>query len=263
MRTGKGRSFCLDEDALKQADESRKTGKGLVGGDISRQPERKRGLATHLQAGELREGLTRLPELRRFPESDEEREDAETFIAHRPLEVEIGFGGGQFILGRAEAHPDTHFIGFEIRRNLCIPTVKSIVERELDNIRIVYEDMRQSLPHFCADDSLQRCSVFFPDPWWKKRHVKRRILVPSFLDMMAQKLHLGGILHIKTDVMPYAEEVAKLFEGDTRYRRDTTGELDAHFEGDLPTEREAFCTRKELPFADFRFVLEAREKEEG
>lgn len=257
MRTGKGRTFSLDEKALKEADESLKTGKGLVGGDLTRQPERMRGLQAYLDPSKLKEGLERLPELRRFPQSDEEKEEAQAYVAHRPLEVEIGFGGGQFILGRAAANPDTHFIGFEIRRGLCIPVVQSIVQQDLSNLRIVYEDMRQSLPAFCADDSLQRCSVFFPDPWWKKRHIKRRILVPSFLDLMAQKLHIGGILHIKTDVMPYAEAVEALFEGDTRYERDH-GDLDVLFENDLPTEREAFCAKKGLPFADFRFVLKHR-----
>lgn len=254
MRTGKGRTFSDHEAALRQAEAAPKAGKGIIGGDLSRQPERRRGLRAHLDPASLREGLTELPEIRRFHESDEERDATTAYLAHRPLEIEIGFGGGQFLLERASRHPDVHFVGCEIRRHLCVSAVERIVARELENVRIIYEDMRQNLPILFADQSLRRCSVFFPDPWWKKRHVKRRILVPAFLDLMHQKLAEDGVLHIKTDVMPYAEAIEALFDDDPRYVR-RGEELDHLFAGDLPTEREAFCQRKGLPFAEFRYTL--------
>lgn len=253
MRTGKGRTFSQDKQALKQADTSRETGRGIVGGDVTRVPGREKGLQAYLDPETIEPGLKRLPELRRLIQDPDEIADNEAFLAHRPLEIEIGYGGGQFLLGRAEAHPETHFIGFEIRRHLCVSMVKRIVEKKLSNIKIIYEDVRRCLPDLVADGSLQRCSVFFPDPWWKKRHVKRRIVVPSFLDLMAEKLQPGGILHIKTDVMPYAEQVEQVFEGEERFERQFAS-LDEHFEGDLPTEREAFCQERGLPWADFRYV---------
>lgn len=251
MRTGKERKFALDDNAKQSSEELRSKGKGLVGGDIERIPHVRKGLAPFINFP-----LTRPVELRRFPEDEAEVEEAQSYLAYRPLEVEVGFGGGNFLLQRAINNPEVHFVGFEIRRNLCLSVVKRIESNNLTNLRVIYEDVRQSMDELFADQSIRRCSVFFPDPWWKKRHVKRRVLTPFFLDLMEKKLVPNGMLHIKTDVMPYADVVEELFAEDKRYQLDD-GTYDWLFENDFPTEREEFCAEKDIPFREFRYVLKS------
>lgn len=249
MRTGKERDFALDDNAKKSSKELKEKGKGLVGGDIERIPHPRKGLAPFLKFP-----VTRPIELRRFPESDEEIAEAQSYLSHRPIDVEVGFGGGNFILQRAIQNPEVTHVGFEIRRNLCLSLVKRIESNNANNLRVIYEDVRQSMDELFEDQSIRRCSVFFPDPWWKKRHVKRRVLTPFFLDLMEKKLVPNGMLHIKTDVMPYADVVEEMFAEDSRYQLDD-GTYDYLFEGDFPTEREVFCAEKEIPWRDFRYVL--------
>lgn len=249
MRTGKNRKFARDEDAQQSSKDLAERGKGLYGGDIERVPGLRKGITPKL------EWEPSIPiEIRRFPDTEEEQAEGQAYLAHRPLEVEVGFGGGNFLVSKAKQHPETHFVGFEIKRGLCAGAAHQIETQKINNLRIIYEDVRQSMDALFADHSIRRCSVFFPDPWWKKKHVKRRVLTPFFLDLMEQKLEPNGILHIKTDVMPYAEAVEELFASDPRYRLDD-GTYAHYFEDDQPTEREAFCLKKDIPFADFRFVL--------
>ncbi len=247
MRTGKERTFVIDETELERTERKRREGRGLVGGDIDRIPHKRRGLAPHLDFDDV-------PEVRRACEDPQKLREQEAFLAHRPLDVEIGFGGGDFIFHQALNQPDTHFLGFEIRRHLCLSLAKKIHKHQLKNLRICYEDVRQAMPQLLEDHSIRRCSIFFPDPWWKKKHIKRRLLAPSFLDLMSQKLMKNGILHIKTDVLEYGELIQKLLDADERFEK-APAETDSLFENDHPTEREAFCIEKGLPFVEFRYIL--------
>lgn len=251
MRTGEDKTFAIDQDPDRSAKELAVKGKGLVGGDIERMPHLRQGLAPYLDFQP-----TFPLEMRHFPQSEAEHREQHAFLHHRPLEIEIGFAGGQFILNRARQHPEVHCVAFEIRRHYCLDLARIIHQEKLTNLRVTYEDVRQSLGVWFADGSIRRCSVFFPDPWWKKRHIKRRILTPFFLDLMAHKLEPNGVLHIKTDVEPYAEVIRDLFTQDARYHQDD-GTHDALFAGDLPTEREAYCLAHSIPFTEFRWVKQA------
>jgi tRNA (guanine-N7-)-methyltransferase len=245
MRTGQHRKFTVDLD-VQRIEEDLQEGRGLVGGDLERIPEGRRGLRPHLD-------LDTPVEIRRFPETEAENTDNEAFLQHRPIEIEIGFGGGDFIFQRAISQPDIHFLGFEIRRVFCTSLARRIHKAKLSNLRIIYEDVRQSLPDLLPDHSIRRCSIFFPDPWWKRRHIKRRILIPSFLDLILRKLQPNGILQIKTDVMPYAEQIRELFALDSRFIKDD-GSLTEVLADEPHTERETFCLAHGIDYAEFRFI---------
>lgn len=248
MRTGKERTFAIDQDQQKSSQELAEKGKGLVGGDIERIPHLRQGLSPYLKF------KPEYPlEIRHFPETEQEREEQQLFLHHRPLDVEVGFAGGHFMLHHARNHPDTHCVAFEIRRHYCLDLATAVHHEKLHNLRVVYEDVRQALSDWFADGSIRRCCVFFPDPWWKKRHLKRRVLTPFFLDLMAQKLQHHGILHIKTDVLPYAEVIRDMVAQDPRYHEDD-GTYQSLFAQDQPTEREAYCLEHNIPFAEFRWI---------
>ena len=243
MRTGKEKTFCMDDDKLNLAPSDLERGKGLYGGDLDRSPHPHRGITPYVS-------FRPVPEIRRLVESDEEAADQAAFLSKQPMEIEIGFGKGNFLRHRAARFPEKHFVGFEIHRSLCLWMAERIQRRGLTNLRLCFEDCRQSLPALLSEGSVDRAFVFFPDPWWKRRHVKRRLLSPPFLDLLYPYLAPHAVLSIKTDVMPYADYIEQLFAEDPRFL--LRSELEAQIFDDFsPTEREAFCLREGIPFRTF------------
>lgn len=122
-----------------------------------------------------------------------------------PLILEIGFGMGDSLLAMAERCPEQNFIGIEVH----VPGVGRLVneasKRGLHNLRVFCADAIDVLTDCIPDNSLTRLQLYFPDPWHKSRHHKRRIVQPAFLDLVAHKLKDGGVLHMATDWEPYAE----------------------------------------------------------
>lgn len=140
--------------------------------------------------------------------------------------VEIGFGMGDSLLEMAEQNPAQNFIGIEVH----VPGVGRLMsearKRNVQNLRIFCADALDVLRDCIADNSLTRVQLYFPDPWHKSRHHKRRIVQSEFVALVAQKLTAGGVLHMATDWEPYAEvmlEVAsahsqlKNLAGDSQY----------------------------------------------
>jgi tRNA (guanine-N7-)-methyltransferase len=133
-----------------------------------------------------------------------------------PLELEIGFGRGAFLLGRAAAAPEVRIVGLEIKAKWAYLVEERRKARGLPNARAYGEDVREALPRLGPDGVLGRAYVFFPDPWWKKRHAKRRVLDPALLDGLARLLRGSaagappGELFVQTDVEERAEEVVAL-----------------------------------------------------
>lgn len=127
------------------------------------------------------------------------------FGREAPLTVEIGFGMGQTLVQMAEAAPERDFIGIEIHRpgvaQLCFDTGT----RGLRNLRCYSEDAVQVLEQAIADGSVDTLQLFFPDPWQKARHHKRRFVRPDLIALVRQKLRVGGRFHMATDWQPYAE----------------------------------------------------------
>ncbi len=124
--------------------------------------------------------------------------------------LEIGFGMGQSLLAMAEAQPEMNFLGVEVHRPGVGKLLHGIEERALSNIRVLCHDAVEVLERGLAPASLHRVNIYFPDPWHKKRHHKRRLIQPPFADLVASRLHRGGVLHLATDWQPYAEHMLEV-----------------------------------------------------
>ncbi len=126
------------------------------------------------------------------------------FGRHAPTVLEIGFGMGETTAKIAAARPDTNFLGIEVHGPGVGALCKLVAEQELANVRIMQHDAVEVLRDMIADGALAGVHVFFPDPWRKARHHKRRIIQADFVALVAQKLAPGGYLHCATDWEEYA-----------------------------------------------------------
>lgn len=140
-----------------------------------------------------------------------------------PTVVEIGFGMGAATAQIAAAHPDTNFIGIEVHEAGVGALLKLIGEQHLANVRIVQHDAVDVLEHMIAPDSLAGVHVFFPDPWPKKRHHKRRLIQPPFVALVASRLAPGAYLHCATDWQPYAEQMLAVLSAEPLLANATAG----------------------------------------
>lgn len=123
----------------------------------------------------------------------------------RPTVIEIGFGMGKATALIAQQHPDINYIGIEVHKPGVGKLLGEIRERGLTNLRIVEHDAMEVLADQIADESVAAFHIFFPDPWQKKRHCKRRLIQRPRTDLLARKLIPGGYLYFVTDWLPYAE----------------------------------------------------------
>ncbi len=134
----------------------------------------------------------------------------EVFGNDQPVELEVGFGKGLFLLTAAQARPHVNFAGVEIVRKYQLFTETRLAKRGLRNVRVACADVRLFLPACVATASLQAVHIYFPDPWWKKRHHKRRVFTAEFVRECSRVLRPGGQLHAVTDVAEYAQVMAEL-----------------------------------------------------
>lgn len=130
-----------------------------------------------------------------------------TFGNDQPVVLEIGFGMGASLFAMAQAHPELNFIGVEVHRPGVGALLAMAGEAELNNLRVYCCDANEVIDQCLADQSLHRIQVYFPDPWHKKRHHKRRLIQTAFVNRMVPKLSLGGVLHLATDWEHYAEHM--------------------------------------------------------
>ncbi len=124
-----------------------------------------------------------------------------------PVVLEIGFGMGASLVAMAAAAPDSNFIGIEVHKPGVGRLLHSMVDEGVDNIRVYCHDAVEVLRDCIADASLDTVQIFFPDPWHKKRHHKRRLIQPDFVTHLTGKLKPGGTLHLATDWENYAEQM--------------------------------------------------------
>ncbi len=124
-----------------------------------------------------------------------------------PTIVEIGFGMGHTTADIAAALREKNFIGIEVHTPGVGSLLKMADERALDNLRIVQHDAVEVLRYMIANNSLAGLHIFFPDPWPKKRHHKRRLIQAGFVDLLTQKLRPDGIIHLATDWHEYADQM--------------------------------------------------------
>lgn len=132
---------------------------------------------------------------------------AAVFGRSAPLVVEIGFGMGQATAVIAAQRPDTDFIGIEVHAPGVGALLQRIDQASLGNLRLVQHDAVAVLEHMIAPASLAGIQLFFPDPWHKKKHHKRRLIQAPFVALLASRLAPGGRLHCATDWQPYAEQM--------------------------------------------------------
>lgn len=128
---------------------------------------------------------------------------ADVFGDDRPVELEIGPGKGLFLANAAAARPDRNFVGVELARKYAGKAAERIAGRALANVRVVAGDARRFLGEFVPPRSLAAVHIYFPDPWWKKRHRKRRVFCEPFVADVARALVPGGDFHLATDVEEY------------------------------------------------------------
>ena len=145
-------------------------------------------------------------------------ETAQTFGRAGPLVLEIGFGMGQSLVAMAQAEPEKNFIGIEVHRPGVGKLLHGMAERGVDNIRVYNDDAVEVLHHCLPDASLARVQIYFPDPWHKKKHHKRRLIQPEFLQLLRAKLQPGGVLHVATDWQDYAEHILQALSAAEGYR---------------------------------------------
>jgi len=129
------------------------------------------------------------------------------FGRRAPRCLEIGFGAGEVIGALAKAHPETDHIGIEVHRAGVGRLLMHAQEEALKNLRIICHDAAEVLRSSIADESFDSILIFFPDPWHKKRHHKRRLIDTAFMDLLAAKLKAGGVLRLATDWQAYAEQM--------------------------------------------------------
>ncbi len=133
-----------------------------------------------------------------------------------PRILEIGFGMGAATAHIAAAHPENDYLGVEVHTPGVGALMRLLEADNLDNVRIIQHDAVEVLNHMIAPDSLDGVHIYFPDPWPKKRHHKRRLIQPQLVALLASRLKPGGYLHLATDWQEYAEWVLEVLRGETR-----------------------------------------------
>lgn len=135
---------------------------------------------------------------------------AALFGRHAPVVLEIGFGMGDATAQVAAALPQTDFLGIEVHEPGVGALLRQIGTRELHNLRLVQHDAVEVLQQMIPPASLAGVHLWFPDPWHKKRHHKRRLVQPPFVELVASRLTPGGYLHCATDWQPYAGQMREV-----------------------------------------------------
>lgn len=230
----------LSEAERAQLDADWAAGKGLIGGHPRNRP-----------------GYDRLPAwgidqyfFRAFTLDDERGWNGArlrvVLTSDQPLEIEIGFGRGDFVLDRAQRWPDRAFIAYEVKTKATRLALQRVERLGLTNLWLSDDDVRVSLPQIIPDARLDAVHVLFPDPWWKEQHKIKRLFAPPFVDLLAAKIRPGGYLHFKSDVEGYNELVRYLVSNHPAF-----GEHDPRLAERLgqhrPTHREFWCKERGLP----------------
>ena len=221
-------------------------GKGLIGGDPRQRPDSHRLPAWGLDQ----------PFFRALTLDDDRGRGAELrarLAAPGPVEAEIGFGRGDFLLQRSAANPATLFVGYEVKTKAVRLMLPRIARFALANLWVSDDDCRFSLPRVVADGRLDAVHILFPDPWWKPQHRVKRLFSSPFVDLLATKLRPGGLLHFKSDVRDYGELVRYLVEEHDAFAPHDPA-LGAALGMTIPTHREAWCIRNGKPVYAYFFL---------
>ena len=242
----------LSEEDRRQAYADWAAGKGLIGGDPRQRP------GSHL----LPEWGLNQPFFRTLALDDSRGDNgarlAALLASPRPLEIEIGYGRGDFLLDRAVRHPDRILIGYETKTKatrLMLQRVERLGTQASSSapLWLSDDDARFSLPRVIADGRVDIIHILFPDPWWKTQHIVKRLFSPPFVDLLAAKLRPGGLLHFKSDVQEYGELVRYLVEGQGAFGAHDPA-LAVRIGPGAPTHREHWCQVHGKPVYAYYFM---------
>ena len=178
--------------------------------------------------------------------------------AARALVVEIGFGRGEFLMDLAAQAPETRFVGVEYAFKRVLKMARRLARTELRNVRLLEERGELVVEELLAPGSVSEFWINFPDPWPKKRHARRRLLQPAFVHLLATRLRPGGLLHVATDDVPYAEEIDHALEREPllenplapwSFVREVPGRMQTAYEREWRAEGRPlhFWTRRRVP----------------
>jgi len=147
------------------------------------------------------------------------------FDCAAPLVLEIGFGMGSSFVKTAACNPQQNFLGIEVYTPGVGACLMDAYKIGLKNLRIIHHDALEVLENMLPNNSIDRLQLFFPDPWPKTRHNKRRIVQTAFAELVKNKLKIGGIFHVATDSYHYAEYILKVMSNITDYHNLSTNNM--------------------------------------
>lgn len=173
-----------------------------------------------------------------------------------PLVVEIGSGQGHAIVHAAASRPDTDFLAVEVFKAGLARTMKDAAAADVHNLRLVEANAPEVLEHLLPAGSVSELWVFFPDPWHKAKHNKRRLIAPAFTGIAAAALATGGVLRLATDWEDYALQMREVMDAAGAFERDFAGEWAPRFDGRVMTafERKGIAKGRDIRDLVYRLV---------
>ena len=135
-----------------------------------------------------------------------------SFVTHSEIDVEIGFGRGKFLRKWALLNPDRQIVGVDVRQLIVRECQHKIQDEGISNIELVHSSGERFIEDLVVPDQIQNVFVFHPDPWFKKRHLKRRLINPQFLQKLSSVMKVGGTCYISTDVEPLYHSMIETFQ---------------------------------------------------
>ncbi len=143
---------------------------------------------------------------------------AQIFVKQQPVILEVGFGNGDSLLEMAINAPDKNFLGIEVYEAGIGRLINEARKQQLNNLKIINADALEVLKNNLGDNSIDTLQLFFPDPWHKKKHHKRRLVQTDFLDLLVQKITTGGVVHMATDWQHYAQQMMAVLESHPNFK---------------------------------------------
>ena len=183
--------------------------------------------ARRIRSFVLRQGRTTPAQARAFdahwpryglPVGEAPRDFDAVFGRHAPRVLEIGFGNGEQLAWSAAHEPALDFLGVEVHRPGVGRLINALAAQDASNVRVYHHDAVEVLEREIAPQSLAQVRIYFPDPWHKKRHNKRRLIQPEFVALLASRVAHGGLLHLATDWADYAEHMVAVLEASPLWR---------------------------------------------
>ena len=158
----------------------------------------------------------------------------ELFVTPQPTELEIGCGDGGFLLEHAQRHPERNFLGVERLLGRVRKLSKNGQRADLTNLRLLRIEARYVLDYLLPERAFSAAHIYFPDPWPKDKHARHRLIQPDFLPRIRRVLAPGGVLYLRTDDLPYFEQMQETFQGADGFTEEPTpaalSEISTEFE---------------------------------